>query len=279
MGISYRFKKISSSLVQAKNLLIVFGFLLSTSAYAGGNYTLYSYHNVPPFVTGKDTGLTYDLAKHLTHNSTSGHKYSVRILPRKRLDELMAKKSIIVPWVTPIWFKTLTSPETNWSSPIMMDSSVYVWKTGKDKSYKAPEDLIGSKLGGIRGYKYAGVDPLVKDNKIRRTNTNSEWQLLQMLLSERVDVGIMPEAGVCNLIKTQGLVGQLKITQHHNFTRKIMITGSSQKHLIPELNNLENNPVWTTTLSRYGTHITPLDNRNEDNYCDVLAAKTGLILN
>ncbi|MEH6630279.1 MAG: hypothetical protein V7776_05615 [Halopseudomonas aestusnigri] len=146
-------------------------------------------------------------------------------------------------------------------------------------SYKRPKDLIGSKLGGIRGYKYVGIDPLVQNNKIKRTDTSSEWQLLQMLLSERVDVGIIPEAGACNLIKTHNLIGKLKISQHHSFSRKVMITGTSQKHLVQEFNTLETNPVWTTTLSKYGARITPLDNRNEDNYCDEPLTTAELILN
>ena len=239
--------------------------LLLPKSVRAENFTLHSYHNVPPFITGEGTGLTYDLAKHLSQMSPVGHSFSVKILPRKRLNELMGRKGVIVPWVTPIWFKNVDPDQTSWSSPIMIDTSVYIWKAGRDTHYKVPQDLIGAKLGGIRGYRYVGVDPFVKDNKIQRTDTSSEWQLIRMILSERVDVGIIPEAGACNLIRKHKLEGQLKITQHHSFTRKIMITSASDKHLIPELNNLENNPVWTTVLSTYGARITPLGKRNEDN--------------
>ncbi|WP_419903840.1 hypothetical protein [Kiloniella sp.] len=254
------------------------GFFFSAPTYAE-SYVLYSYHNVPPFVTGEGTGLTYDLAAHLSKSSREGHHYSVKILPRKRLNELMSRESIIVPWVIPVWFKGSTSSQTSWSSPIMIDSSVYVWKAERSKRFKSPEDLVGAKLGGIRGYKYVGVDPLVKSNKVKRTDTSSEWQLLQMVLSERVDVGIIPEAGACNLIRTHKLAGKLKISQHHSFARKIMITGTSQKHLLPELNSLKNHPTWTKTLAKYGTRIAPLGDRNEDNYCDEQLTTAELTLN
>ncbi len=232
------------------------------------DFILYSYHKVPPFVTNNTTGLTYDLAQQLERMSQGKHRFTVRLVPRKRLNELMTKQKVIVPWVTPVWFKGQGSDSFAWSAPIMIDSSVYIWRSDNPHNYRKPNDLIGTRLGGIRGYKYKGVDDLVKKQQVVRTDTSSEWQVMQMVMSNRVDVAIIPEAGACNLIRKHKLYGKFKISQHHSFTRKLMITGNSDRHLLSYMNNLENDQAWETRLAGYGARITPLGKRDESNYCD-----------
>ena len=61
-------------------------------------------------------------------------------------------------------------------------------------NYTTPNSLVGKKLAGIAGHRYVGIDELVNQGKIKRINGNNEIQNLEKVLSNRVDLTLLPSS-------------------------------------------------------------------------------------
>ncbi|WP_085907224.1 hypothetical protein [Kiloniella majae] len=260
---------------------IVFGIILIglISNAKAETYTLYSYHPVPPFITGENQGLTYELVQELESLSKGQHSFNIQVVPRKRLNELIKTETIIVLWANPRWFKEIMPSQTFWSDRIMLDTSVYVWEATNTKSYKSPNDLIGASFGGIKNYKYNNIEVLLTKKQARRTDADNDWQLTQMLLSGRIDVAIMLEINACNLIKKHQLFEKINLAEHNSFDRKVMLTGVNDKGLIKLINKLQRSPRWAARLANYRAKIVPIDQLAPGDYCSHLPAPTTVLNN
>jgi len=217
--------------------------------------TLLTYHKVPPFITGNQTGLTYDLADFLTRKSGKRFVFQVQVLPRKRLDMLLKQDDIMVPWVTPIWFSTVAIKKFKWSNPVMQDGSIYIWKSDHDRSFLKPEDLKGHRLGGVRGYRYVQIDPLVSKGDIRRIDVSTELQLLKMLIEKRVDVSIIPYSAGRFLIQKENWKKDFSYAVHNRFLRHIMTNTSNneaQEYIFEITGEMPNDKKWQQIMTKYG---------------------------
>lgn len=237
--------------------------LPSTWAAEVEQVTLYTYHQAPPFITGNDVGLTYDLANYLSQNSNGAYLFSVEVLPRKRLDFLLNKTDMIIPWVTPVWFGPKSTEKYQWSKPIMEDGSIYIWKHEGVTTFSQPEHLKGFHLGGIQGYRYINVDKLVKSGEIKRSDTGSEQQLLEMLLLKRFDVGISPYSASAYIMKNNSWEDNFSYAVHHNFNRQFLIktTNTELSNYIRKTSqDMLADKDWVQTIRTYGlSTISPLN--------------------
>lgn len=232
----------------------VFLIALSNLARSEQIVVLSTYHNFPPFITGDGTGLTYELADYLSERSQV-YKFVVQLLPRKRLDVMLEKEDMIVPWVTPVWFGKGAKDRFRWSKTLFEDGSVYVWSSQSDDKFEKPGDLIGRLLGGISGYRYVGVDQLVESGMVKRLDVATEVQLLQMIANRRVDVGIAPASGTSFIIKQQGWSKKYKIAAHHKFQRSLLIK-TENRDLLDFINrevlNIHKVSDWNYIIEKYG---------------------------
>lgn len=237
-------------------LLLLIGFATSLLAETNNKLTLYSYHQTPPFITGTQTGLTYDFANYLSRKH-QGLKIEVIIIPRKRLDRVIetSPKNIIIPWVSPVWFSPKVTDQFSWSNEMMPDASIYIWNNNTVYRFHKPQDLIGYNLGGIRGYRYINIDPLVEEKYISRNDSSNEKQLLQMLLQKRIDVGIIPFSAAQYLMQEHGLENEFNLSSHHQFSRKLMIASSSpsiETQLMKTISTMEQDLSWQKVMQKYG---------------------------
>lgn len=236
--------------------------LISMGASASEQVTLYTYHQAPPFITGKEVGLTYDLASYLTQNSNGVYQFNVEVLPRKRLDFLLTKTDMIIPWVTPVWFGPKSTEKYQWSNPIIEDGSIYIWKHDGIQTFSQPEHLKGFHLGGIQGYRYINVDPLVNSGEVKRSDTGSEHQLLEMLLLKRFDVGISPYSASAYIMKHNNWEDNFSYSVHSNFNRQFLIKTTNKKlssYIDKTSINMLADKNWLQTIHTYGlSSINPL---------------------
>lgn len=237
-----------------KRTLFFIFLLFSASTQANNTYTLFTYHNFPPFVVDKTQGLSFDLATHLSQE-VPGVAFNTEVLPRKRLDSLLKSREMIVPWVAPLWLGDKNKTKYRWSNPIMEDASGYIYPASSAKQYTQPEDLIGLTVGGIRGYRFIHVDDLVQAGKVKRIDANSEIQLFKLMQTGRVALGLAPVSGSKYLIKINGWLGKYTINTHHRVNRHLMFHNIPQSVVDPVmkvLGELPHHPRWQQTLSRYG---------------------------
>jgi len=230
--------------------------LFFSSAVIGAeSITLYTYHKTPPFITGANNGLTYDLAKYLTEKSGGAYQFDVEVMPRKRLDQLMVDTDMVIPWVTPAWFGPGAAEKYQWSKPILEDGSIYVWRPEANRTFSTPDELKGARLGGILGYRYINIDPLVASGEVSRVDTQDESQLLEMLLLDRFDVGIAPLSASRYLMKSNQWTEKLSFSLHHGFLRSFLLKTDDQQlndFIQIHAQEMGSDSQWADILGNYG---------------------------
>ncbi|MBF8271624.1 MAG: ABC transporter substrate-binding protein [Magnetococcales bacterium] len=221
-------------------------------ASEGGTIRLLSYHNHPPFVTGPEQGLSFDVARMLTAFAAGTWKFQVRIVPRNRLDLELAPwiqgrclnsggdpgcgDDWSLLWVNPAWGFGENAGENFLWLKQFEDSNIILSRTESPVDYQSPESLAGLRLGGIRGHRYLGLDPLVTAGKIQRVDGDHERDNILKLLMKRVDVLLLPTSTVRYFLTQDATIraaaGQIFVapTRHQQFWRHFMIP-STRKDL------------------------------------------------
>lgn len=171
---------------------------------------LFTYHNHPPFVTEPGRGLTFDLAQELTKLAQGRYAFTVRVLPRSRLNLQLApwiqnrcdqpkascQNNWTVLWVNQAWgFGSAPEKNYRWVE-LFQDSNAIISLQEHQVDYKNPQSLIGYRFGGMRGHSYMGMETLFKEGKINRIDGNDERQNIFTLLMKRLDVILLPTSTI-----------------------------------------------------------------------------------
>ena len=220
-------------------------------------YDLYSYHNVPPFITSPTTGLSYDLVEYLNNKGEGRYRFKLNIVPRKRLDNILKENdAIIVPWVSPDWFGKDARSRYDWTAPIISDGNVYMSLSERAIEIANLNDLQGMVLGGVLGHRYSGLDDEVAKGAFTRINATNEQNLIRMIAGGRADIGVMAESAARYLVWEEGLVDKIYLAsnKHSVFARRLLLSGTpSDLHLFLDgvITGMRSDPKWSTTIARY----------------------------
>ncbi|MBF0144806.1 MAG: hypothetical protein HQL84_02280 [Magnetococcales bacterium] len=208
---------------------------------------LLTYHNHPPFVTGHEQGVSYDLARMLTRFSAGRWNFQVRIVPRSRLDLELApwiqgrcsgEKRVDDPachddwslmWVNPSWgFGAGTGTTFRWVN-LFEDANAIISLKDTALDYQSPESLVGLRFGGMRGHHYLGLDPLIAAGRIQRIDGDHERENLVKLLMKRLDAVLLPESTTRYFLTRDDLLSKsadrffIAPVRHQRFWRQLMI--------------------------------------------------------
>jgi len=207
---------------------------------------VYSYYNVPPFITGDNNGLNYQIIDHLNRNFKGSYSFQLSILPRKRLDNLLASDiDAIVLFVNPLWMNDIEKTKYLWTPPLFSDRNVVISNSNNPVLYDgSPDSLMFYKLGGIRGRVYSGLTDLITDGIIIREDAGSERQNIQKLLAGRIDFTTMPWSILKYLIERYSLEENIFIseTPFLTYNRHLLITknlSSLYDQLVPLMEEWE----------------------------------------
>ncbi|GAB3758961.1 hypothetical protein GCM10028796_05420 [Ramlibacter monticola] len=232
---------------------------LSSSAFAAGQVTIYTYHIHPPFVLEAGKGLSYELADTLTRKAKGAATFKIETVTRAQLDKLMATPDFsgVVAWVAPKWMKDEDKTTYLWTTGVMEDANLILSNAKAKIDYKDPSSLKGKQFGGITGHKYAGIDDLVATGAIKREDAEKERNNLRKLEAGRLDAALLPRATANYLLKEMDLVSKIYIapTPQSTYTRQILVPKRSpelQKLLNDLLADMGKDSAWQTTLSTYG---------------------------
>ena len=205
------------------------------------NIILYSYHNHPPFVTAKGSGLTYDLADKLNILAEGKYHFQVKIVPRSRLNYFIndwingkcpnsqCDNNWMVSWVNPKWGFIRGERDNYLWYPLFKDSNVIVSSSDSDFDYTGPDSLKGLVLAGMRGHRYVGIDDLVASGDITRIDGNRERDNLLKVLKKRVTATLLPDSTMKYLLNNDPHISeqasQFKVsaTKHQLYTRYMML--------------------------------------------------------
>jgi polar amino acid transport system substrate-binding protein len=246
-----------NGLLNITRLLVVAG-IIGTSAGAAlaADVTLYSYHAEPPFVTGENKGLTYELAGYLSKKT--GNKFNVQVLPRARVDQAVQQADFkdVVVWVFPPWFKDKDKTTYLWSDPVFPDENIIVSTLAKKVEYTGPESLKGMSFGGVLGHKYGGIDDLVAAGGIERSDANNEETNLKKVAAGRVDATLLPRTSATYLFPELGIDGKVHVSGNpqSSYTRHILVgkkNADLHKQINTAIGEMRKDPAWLETLKKY----------------------------
>lgn len=231
---------------------------LSSSAFAAGTVSIYTYHNHPPFVLEAGKGLSYDLADYLNRRSKGNPTFRIEVVTRPQLDKLLAAPDFngVVAWIAPEWMKDKDRTTYLWTGALMDDANVILSSAKARVDYKDPASLKGKNFGGIAGHKYAGIDDLVAAGAIKREDAEKERNNLRKLDAGRIDATLLPRSTANYLLTEMGLGSKVYVapTVQSSYQRMILVPKKS-----PELQKLLNEAVaemprdsgWQGTLTSY----------------------------
>lgn len=217
----------------------------------------YSYHLKPPFIIDQPTesGLYYDFVEQL---SDSKYQYYLVYMPRKRIDRLLANGNFdgIVVGVSPHWFKDTNETKFDWTEPFIADRDDIISHGRFPFEYSA-ENIIGKTMAGVRGFYYANVNQAIRDNTLSRFDTESETQVIEMVLRHRVDFGIVSSSTFNYLRESDQELNTLHISDipHESFTRRVLVPKGNPDilaHLEMRIQKVVKSKDWTFALGEYG---------------------------
>lgn len=236
-------------------------FLFFFSIFLHANATkvdVYTYHDMPPYVINfaDKQGLYFDFIAELNSNQPD-YNFNLIYMPRKRLDYRLEQNKLngIVLGVNPKWFKDRNQTRYFWSPAIMEDKDVFVSLNKHPVFVSQLNDLKDKRVGGIRGFRYIGVDKLVAEKQITRVDTQTESQLFDMLKKNRVDTAILSIYTFYFLSENTRSEYYIAKQHHDAFTRHILIPKQDNKLLFETLDNTLINEAfiknWHRKLDNY----------------------------
>ncbi|MCW8831883.1 MAG: transporter substrate-binding domain-containing protein [Colwellia sp.] len=223
------------------------------------NVDVYVYHLKPPFIVSNTNklGLYYDFSDYLNAKSENYH-FETIFVPRKRIETMLVSGNFngILLGVNPVWFDDKAETQFLWTNNVYQDQDEVVSLPESAIEYTTPRSLSGKILGGVRGFYYFGIDELVKKGDISRHDTIGEYELLQMLMFKRVDVGIVSRSTLMYLSKAKNWQNKFYLSKkpHDKYQRRVLVPHQNRavyEEISPIIDNLAYDPVWQEILVKY----------------------------
>ncbi|MCG8609459.1 MAG: transporter substrate-binding domain-containing protein [Pseudomonadales bacterium] len=249
--------------------------LLVPLACHSETFTLYTYHNKPPYylsdlvpdhsgIPEADTGdYIYETFVRLLNQALrqretdDGLTVKLKFQPRKRLEEQLVAKHLngAIIGVHPVWFEDKARSRYLWSDAFMQDQDVVVVRRDSALNYTTPQDLMGMKMALPRGHYFWGVNELVEKGQIQRIETNADRQNLQMVLLGRADATITSYPTFLFYASRLYRSGQLQALPHpHDRFDRYLLFPRSQEGYFAILSTLVNkvavSKLWLQLLDR-----------------------------
>lgn len=191
-----------SRLLPVRRVIVILLVLSSPGALGTKvNATEYNLHVGPtgwvPFVLVKREGTNishYGLMFEFLDQFEAAHPEFTRknvLSTRKRVNAMMARGEIIDVMLNSPSF---ASPEVlenyKFTETLVKTTDKVISRKDQNYQYKTPHDLIGKKVGTIRGYSYGHFDFLMSLDLFEDVRVDSHSQAIGMLQKNRVDVYI-----------------------------------------------------------------------------------------
>jgi len=238
--------------------------LRSEHDIAGNNkqaIQVYIAHQKAPYVTdlARKQGLYFDLVRQLNRYSKN-YRFKLVYMPRKRLNRNLREGSLdgVVLGVIPAWFKDKAQTKYLWTQGIFEDYDQVVSSVKLAFEYHSPDSLAGNTIVGVTGYYYYGVDELVYQQKINRVDVENEHRLLEMIILERVNIGIIGHATLMSILAdNKSWAEQLYLSKNtfsKKFYRRILVPKyypGLLRDLNPLIMSVTNSREWQKVLQAY----------------------------
>ena len=258
-----------------RTAIVILLFFASASLFANERerspsvVTVYSYHLKPPFIIDEavNSGLYYDMLSLLSDETV---EYQLAYMPRKRINKLLENNDLqgVVIGVSPHWFSDGDKTKYLWSIPFIEDKDEIV--SNADTPFEFQVDELSDKaMAGVRGLFYVGLNNAIEDGQLKRFDTESEEQIIDMIEHQRVNFGVVSKSTLAYLYDKNDYIKSIHISKvpHEEYFRHMLVPrhlSRTESHLNQRLQSELNTPEWRTMLRRYGVDFIEIDEGNPE---------------
>lgn len=233
--------------------------VLSRFAVGEERVNIWTHYDFPPFVTGEEAGLFFDLVKMLNSAAEGEFIFEPDIIPRKRLDSYIAGgQQAVVPFVHWSYMGDKDKTKYFWSTVLVKDQNEFVSRASNPIEYDGTiASLAGLRFGGVRGHNYIELEQAISNGELTRVDTGGEDTALLMVMAGRTDFTTMSKPVLNYFLEKNNMEGKVHIskTPRSKFTRHFMVTKGLEneyKFLQQFINSEDLKPVWLDTLKKHG---------------------------
>lgn len=225
--------------------------------------TAYSYHISSPFVRDQANaqGLNYELIRLLQEHDPA-LKISLQLLPRLRLDRMLESNDFdgMVLLVDPSWFSDAKMDRYVWTDALIHDANIVVSRMDKPIDFRTASSLSSRVIGGVRGYRYDGLDFRIRAGWTRRVDVNNEPDLLRLLSMRSVDAVIMSRLSFYDLTRHETNLWFVANKTQQDYQRRILISASrtdAHKTLCRAASAVAKDEKWKSLITRIEKRRSP----------------------
>lgn len=252
-----------SSCLWPRGAATALGAARSVAGRPAGPLKLISYYDYPPFVTGPQQGLSFELAAWLQQRAEGLlESVELELLPRRRVDAQVRQPQWagLVPWVSPAWFATPEQAQALiWSAPVMNDEDLVLSLKRQPIEFNGAASLRGRKLGGIYGHVYTDADPMVARGELQRLDSFTQEANLRRLLEGRVDLVFLSRSGLAWWRqRLPGFDEQIHVADQARmrYQRHLMLSRDLpellRERLLQLVQSMSSDSQWREVMRRYG---------------------------
>ncbi len=241
----------------ASALAFLCSLLLTTLAHAE-TVTIYTSANFVPLMLGDGRGVYPDLVAHLNRHNSDGLTFTLRYLPRKRLQVKLEEGTLdgIVIGMMPEWLADPRETKYLWTAPFATDRFVLVSQASLPMNPESRASLQGRSIGTTTGYVYPGLETWFSKSGLVRRHGVSDEKNIEKLLLGRVDCVLVAESMARYFIRIHKLHNKLKVYQMPGpgTERRFMVQRRDQAlfdKLAAAVARLKTDAEWQKTAAGY----------------------------
>lgn len=209
---------------------------------------LHGHEHPPNYFTREDpgTGFFRDLFAEIS--TITGDTFTFYYLPSARgLLKFENGELDLEPGVNPIWRE---NSEVKGVYTIPYEKSKEVILSAKECTVMSPNDLIGKKVGIIRGYSYPSFDTLFASKEVIMQEYNEADQLLKLLYVNRVDFVFVNEAFALYSIKENPLYKDFRAVYEISSMDVMLRVHPNKKHALERINKALEQLLQSKTIEK-----------------------------
>lgn len=173
-----------------KIYFLILTFIYSLNSMALENIRVYA-PDSPPFATqiDKGEGLLFDFVNELNQHFKGKYYFSANFVTRSRLKIIFAKedRTMIVPFVNPMWFEEFKEKQYLWTTPAAVDCNVIILRRDRKFNITKWDDLTGLTTSIVNGQFNIKVQNLIAQKKIKVETASQLLFNFHKLDKKRVD--------------------------------------------------------------------------------------------
>lgn len=232
--------------------------MASSDASAQTAFSALNSYAQPPFVatSASEVGLAGLFTKLLNDELGSAAKFNLEVVPRKRLDLLLADAGFtgVALFLAPEFMSTQRR-DFSWSVPIMIDENLIV--SARRLQLTSLSDLDGLRMGAISGHVYRVLGPRIAEQRIEREDAPDHVSNLKKLCLGRVDFAVMSRSefnGSIELARCQLVLQPTSFPEPQLIVRRVLVRlpDAQGPQVLDAVRAVGCSDAWRTALRRYG---------------------------